>query len=167
MPSRTLFVLVGVWLMTQAPGRAPAASTPAKSRARVVLVDDRAVKEQAPAAFLDRVMGDLAQRKGLSPVRLSAVRGRLAPADEAALAGCGDDAGCLATAARVLGADVVVLVRVTRREGEDARFVATTKINALRPQIQDDSGGIAGSERDALPLVSEQVAELFPQTEAH
>jgi hypothetical protein len=131
----------------------------------MVVVDDRAIKDQAPAAFLERVIAEIGKRKGLRAARMSAVRAQLHPKEEQALAACGDDAGCLATAGRALGAESVVLVRVTRRDGEEARFVATTRINALRPQMQDDSGGIAGTEKDALPLVIEQVAELFPESE--
>jgi hypothetical protein len=143
----------------------PAAKAGKADRERLVIVDDRAVKDQAPAPFLDRVVVEIGKRKGLRVERLSAARERLQDKEDQALAACGDEAGCLATAARLVGADAVVLVRMTRRDGEEARFVATTRINALRPQIQEDAGGIAGSEKDALPLVVEQVADVFPETE--
>lgn len=169
-------------LVAQAPASPPAPSKPAAAkpatakpaavkpaakvvRERIIVVDDRAVKDQAPASFIDRVVAEIGKRKGLKAERLSALRDRLDDKDAQALSACGDEAGCLATAARALGADSVVFVRVTRRDGEEARFVATTRVNALRPQIQEDSGGIAGSEKDALPLVTEQVGDIFPEAE--
>lgn len=126
----------------------------------VVLLDDRVVKDQAPGAFLQRVAEEIGKRKGLRAVRLSDARKKLDARGEKSLAGCGDDAGCLASAARSLGAEVVVTVRLTRRE--DAYFLAITRISALRPQMTDDAATLAGTDADALKFVAEGVGELFP-----
>ena len=144
-----------------APTPAPAAAAP--QRRTVVILDDRAVKDQAPPAFLARVVDEVTKLRGMSVVRFSEARKRLAPKADQALSGCGDDPGCLAAAARGAGGDIVITVRMTKREG--AFFLAVTRVNALRPQIADDSGTLAGNDADALAAVPEAVAELFPDTE--
>jgi hypothetical protein len=136
---------------------------PAPARETVVLIDDRAVKDQAPADFLSRVTDEIDKRKGMRAVRISQARKRLDARQDKALNGCGDDAGCLAAAALPAGGDVVVTVRLTKREG--AFFLALTRINALRPQITDDAATLAGTVKDALGYVPEAVAELFPDAE--
>ena len=164
-----LVALVVVLAALRAGAQAPVAPPqpgppPAPPRATVVIVDDRAVKDQAPAPFLARAVDEVGKLRGMSVVRFSEVRKRLSPKADQALSGCGDDAGCLATAARGVGGDVVVTVRLTKREG--AFFLALTRVNALRPQMADDSGTLAGSDADALAAVPEAVAELFPDAEA-
>ncbi|MBI1947397.1 MAG: hypothetical protein HYS27_17010 [Deltaproteobacteria bacterium] len=142
----------------------PAAPAPAPARITSVLLDDRAVKDQAPAAFLARTADEIAKLRGMQVTRISEARKRLAPKADHALSACGDDGGCLAAAARAAGGDLVVTVRLTKREG--AFFLALTRVNALRPQITEDSGTLAGTDADALAAVPEAVAELFPDTEA-
>ncbi len=152
------------WAQTPVAPPAPAPETATHERRTVVILDDRAVKDQAPAAFLARVVDEITKLRGMSVARFSEVRKRLAPKADQALSGCGDDPGCLATAARGAGGDIVVTVRLTKREG--ALFLALTRVNALRPQIADDSGTLAGNDTDALAAVPEAVSELFPDTEA-
>lgn len=147
---------------TPAPPPPPAPAAPVKTT--VVVLDDRAVKDQAPPAFLTRTQDELAKLRGIAVVRFSDARKRLAPKADQALSGCGDDAGCLATAGRGVGGDLVVTVRLTKREG--AFFVALTRVNTLRPQVSEDSGTLSGTEADALAAVPEAVAELFPDAEA-
>lgn len=147
-----------------APPPPPATTVAAPTRAIVVILDDRAVKDQAPPAFLTRTIEELAKLRGISVQRFSEARKRLTPKADLALSGCGDDAGCLATAARAAGGDLVLTARLTKREG--AYFVALTRVNALRPQMSEDSGTLAGTEPDALAAIPEAVAELFPDAEA-
>jgi hypothetical protein len=126
----------------------------------IVLLDDRVVKDQAPGAFLTRVAEEIGLRKSLRVVRISDARKRLDARGEKTLAGCADEAGCLASTARAVGADLVVTVRLTRRE--DAYFLAITRISALRPQMSDDAATLAGTDADALKFVAEGIGELFP-----
>jgi hypothetical protein len=140
----------------------PAAPVPAV-KPTVIVVDDRAVKDQAPAPFLARTLAELGRRKGLQVVRMSESRKRLDARSDQALSACGDDAGCLATAAREMDGNAVVTVRLTKREG--AFFLALTRINALRPQMADDAGTLAGTEADALAFVPEAVGDLFADAE--
>ena len=128
-----------------------------------MLVDDRDVKDQAPPAFVAKVIAEIARRKGLQPERLSVARKRLDAREDRDLASCGDDAGCLATIGRELDAKLVVTIRLTKREG--AFLVAVTRINALRPQASDDAGTLAGTDADALAAIPDAVAELFPEVE--
>lgn len=146
------------------PAAAPAPAVAAPARRTVVVLDDRAVKDQAPGPFLARVADEIGKLRGMSVVRFSEARKRLSAKADQLLSGCGDDAGCLATATRAAGGDLVVTVRLTKREG--AFFLALTRVNALRPQVSDDSGTLSGSDADALAAVPEAVAELFPDAEA-
>lgn len=146
------------------PQASPPPASAAPARAVVVILDDRAVKDQAPPAFLTRASEELSKLRGITVQRFSEARKRLTPKADLALSGCGDDAGCLATAARAAGGDLVLTARLTKREG--AYFVALTRVNALRPQISEDSGTLAGTEPDALAAIPEAVAELFPDAEA-
>lgn len=148
------------------PGSAPPAPAAPVAAARVteVILDDRAVRDQGPPAFLAKAADEIGKLRGMRVTRFSEARKRLGPKADQALAGCGDDAGCLATAARGAGGDIVVTVRLTKREG--ASFVALTRINALRPQIADDSGTLAGTDADALAAIPEAVSELFPDAES-
>lgn len=144
----------------------PATPAPAKSgeaHATVVILDDRATRDQAPARFLARAAEELARRKDIAVVKFSEARRRLDARANRALGGCGDDVGCLAAAARDAGGDIVVTVRLTKREG--AFFLAVTRTNALRPQISDDEATLSGSEEDALRWLPEAIAELFADTE--
>ena len=150
---------------------APPAPTPVPvpvpaRRDTLVLVDDRSVKDQAPPAFVARVVEELARRKGLQPERLSIARKRLAPREDKELAACGDDAGCLATIGRELDAKLVVTIRLTRPpSGGAGAFLAITRVNALRPQASDDAGTLVGTDADALAAVPESVGELFADFE--
>ncbi|OGQ23906.1 MAG: hypothetical protein A2138_10855 [Deltaproteobacteria bacterium RBG_16_71_12] len=168
MAGRVLVVtlLAAAPLLAQAPAPPPPPTAPAPppTRTTAVILDDRAVKDQAPPAFLARAAEEIGKLRGMQVTRFSEARKRLAPKADHALSGCGDDAGCLATAARAVGGDLVVTVRLTKREG--AYFVALTRVNALRPQISEDSGTLAGTDADALAAVPEAVAELFPDAEA-
>ena len=143
---------------------APAAPTAPDT---LVVVDDRAVKDQAPAPFLERVIAELKKRKGLRIERMSEGRKRLDAREDKALTTCGDDAGCLATAGREMGAATVVFARLTKRDdgGTGAYFVAVTRVNALRPQAADDAGTLAGTEADALAAMSDAISELFSEVE--
>lgn len=138
----------------------PAPRTP---RPTVVVVDDRAVKDQAPAQFITRAIEELERRRGLVTLRMSEGRRRLDPRADRALAACSDDAGCLAAGGRDMGGDIVVTLRLTRREG--ASFLAVTRVNALRPQMADDEGTLAGTDQGALAAVPEALSELFADTE--
>jgi hypothetical protein len=129
----------------------------------VILLDDRVVKDQAPGVFLARAEAELVKRRDIKVVKISEGRKKLDARANKELSGCADDAGCLATAARDMGADLVVTVRLTRREG--AFFLAFTRISALRPQMSDDAGTLAGTDADALAAVPEQIADLFPDAE--
>lgn len=142
------------------PGAPPVPRAPAPT---VVVVDDRAVKDQAPAAFIARAIEEIERRRGLVTLRMSEGRRRLEPRADRALAACSDEAGCLAAGAREMGGDIVVTLRLTRREG--ASFLAVTRVNALRPQIADDEGTLAGTDKEALAAVPEAVSELFADTE--
>lgn len=139
------------------------AKEPPKVVDTLVVIDDRATKDQAPPAFLERVIGELSKRKGLAIERMSAARKRIDAREDKALAACGDNAGCLATAGRAMGAQIVVFARLTKRDG--AFFVAITRVNALRPQASDDEGTLAGSEQDALAAVPDAIGELFAEIE--
>lgn len=141
----------------------PAAPAAVSVKPVVVLVDDRAVQDQAPPSVLSKLVSEFARRKSMRAVKLSDARKALGARSEKALSACGDDAGCLATAARELGADVVVVARLTKREG--ASFLALTRISALRPQITDDAATLAGSDADAVAFVPEGVEQLFPNVE--
>ncbi len=145
-----------------APPPAPAAAARAED-AVVIALDNRIVKDQAPGAFLTRTVAALEKLRGVRVLRISDGRKRLDARGDKELSRCADDAGCLATAAREIGADIVVTVRLTRRTG--AYFLALTRISALRPQMSDDAATLAGSEQDALKFVADAVAELFPDTE--
>jgi hypothetical protein len=136
---------------------------PGVVKATVVVVDDRATKDQAPAAWIAKTIAELGKRKGIAIVRMSEGRRRLDARADKALQGCGDDAGCLATAVRDMGGDIVVTVRLTKREG--AFFLALTRISALRPQMTDDAGTLAGNENDALAFIPEAVGDLFADVE--
>ncbi|MCC7111835.1 MAG: hypothetical protein IT382_21245 [Deltaproteobacteria bacterium] len=142
----------------------PTAQVAAPARRTVVILDDRTVKDQAPGPFLTRVADEIGRLRGMSVVRFSEARKRLTPKADLSLSGCGDDAGCLATASRAAGGDLVVTVRLTKREG--ASFLALTRVNALRPQVSEDSGNLSGSDAEAFAAVPEAVAELFPDAEA-
>jgi hypothetical protein len=163
---------VALVLALQQPSPPPAPTVPpatapvvVQEKVTLVVVDDRALVDQAPAGFLDKAIQEIDRRKGLKAVRMSELRKKLDAHENQKLGKCGDDAGCLATAAREMGADIVLLVRLIKRDGEDARFLALTRINALRPQVAEDAGTIVGSEKDALPQVPAQIAELFPEAE--
>ncbi|MCC7074632.1 MAG: hypothetical protein IT383_25210 [Deltaproteobacteria bacterium] len=161
-----LVVVVAAIAAARALAQTPAPPPPPLPAARVteVILDDRAVKDQGPPAFLAKTAEEIGKLRGMRVTRFSDARKRLGPKADQALAGCGDDAGCLATAARAAGGDIVVTVRLTKREG--ASFVALTRVNALRPQITDDSGTLSGSDADALALIPEAVTELFPDAES-
>ncbi len=163
--TRLIVVIVAVAAAaTLAQTPAPPPPPTPTPRMTEVILDDRAVKDQGPPAFLAKTADEIGKLRGMRVTRFSEARKRLSPKADQALAGCGDDAGCLATAARAAGGDVVVTVRLTKREG--AFFVALTRVNALRPQIADDSGTLAGSDADALAAVPDAVTELFPDAEA-
>lgn len=151
---------VGVRLLAQSPGAAPPAT---EARPTVVVVDDRGVKDQAPGPFIARAIEELERRKGFVTLRMSEGRKRLDPRAARALAACGDDAGCLAAGGRDMGGDVVVTLRLTRRES--ASFLAVTRISALRPQMTDDEGTLSGNDRDALAAVPDAIGELFADAE--
>ena len=147
---------------------APAAAAPAPPAApavaaTVVLVDDRLVKDQAPSGFVQKIAAEIGRRRGMRVVLASEGRKRLDPKGDKAFSGCADDAGCLATAAREMGAEIVVTARLTRRDG--AYFLALTRISALRPQASDDAATLAGTDADALAFIPEGVGELFPDAE--
>jgi hypothetical protein len=145
----------------------PPPSAPVKEPIRepdtLVVVDDRATKDQAPPAFLDRVISELGKRKGLAVERMSVARKRLDEREDKALTTCGDNAGCLATAGREMGARIVVFTRLTKRDG--AFFVAVTRVNALRPQAAMDEGTLAGNDADALAAIPDAISELFAEVE--
>jgi hypothetical protein len=149
--------------------QAPPAPTPIhappvmEQRPMVVVIDDRRVKDQAPAAFVDAAVEEIARRRGIVTLRMSEGRKRLDARGNRQLTGCGDDVGCLATAAREMGGDVVVMLRLTKREG--ASFLAITRTSALRPQMSDDAATLSGTDKDALAFVPEGVAELFADAE--
>lgn len=156
---------VALLLIAQvAPPPAPStAKEPVKEPDTLVVVDDRATKDQAPPAFLDRVISELGKRKGLAVERMSVARKRLDEREDKALTTCGDDAGCLATAGREMGARIVVFTRLTKRDG--AYFVAVTRVNALRPQASSDEGTLAGNDADALAAIPDAISELFAEVE--
>jgi hypothetical protein len=167
-------VLLALLLMAQVnapPGTSPGAppspppSAPlvVKEPDTLVVVDDRATKDQAPPAFIDRVVSELGKRKGLAIERMSTARKRLDEREDRALTTCGDNAGCLATAGREMGARIVVFARLTKRDG--AFFVAITRVNALRPQASSDEGTLAGTDADALAAIPEAISELFAEVE--
>ena len=141
----------------------PPIEVPAKEPDTLVVVDDRATKDQAPAAFIDRVVSELGKRKGMVIERMSMSRRRLDDREDKALTTCGDNAGCLATAGREMGARIVVFARLTKRDG--AFFVAVTRVNALRPQASSDEGTLAGTDTDALAAIPEAISELFAEVE--
>ena len=128
-----------------------------------VLVDDRAVTDQAPPAVIAKLAAEINRRVALRAQLLSGARKALDDKADNALSSCGDDAGCLATAARDVGATWVVTARVTRREG--AVFVALTLVNALRPQRTEDAATLVGSDAEAVAFVTAGVEELFPGSE--
>ncbi len=149
--------------VTQAPPSAPAPAPPLKEPDTLVVVDDRATKDQAPPAFIDRVVSELGKRKGFAIERMSVARKRLDDREDKALSTCGDNAGCLATAGREMGARIVVFARLTKRDG--AFFVAVTRVNALRPQASSDEGTLAGTDTDALAAIPDAISELFAEIE--
>src|SRR5688572_25105284 len=160
-----MLIAFALFTMTQvAPPPAPApAPAPVKEPDTLVVVDDRATKDQAPPAFIDRVIGELGKRKGFAIERMSVARKRLDEREDKALTTCGDNAGCLATAGREMGARIVVFARLTKRDG--AFFIAVTRVNALRPQASADEGTLVGNEDDALAAIPDAVSELFAEVE--
>jgi hypothetical protein len=160
-----LLVPLALVTLAQAAPPPPPVSAPAKEKEpdTLVVVDDRATKDQAPPAFLDRVIGELGKRKGLAIERMSVARKKLDEREDKALTTCGDNAGCLATAGREMGARIVVFARLTKRDG--AYFVAVTRVNALRPQASADEGTLAGTDADALAAIPDAISELFAEVE--
>ena len=145
------------------PEPTPLAPAAPPTRTTVVVIDDRTTKDQAPPAFIAQTLVQLQKRKGMTPVLMSEVRKRLSPRSEQALTSCGDDAGCLAKATGEMGGDLVVSLRLNKRD--EAFFLAMSRINALRPQFADDTATLVASEREALASVPAAVDELFADTE--
>lgn len=158
-----MLILTFALIAQLAPPPSPPIEAPAKEPDTLVVVDDRATKDQAPAAFIDRVVSELGKRKGMAIERMSLSRKRLDDREDKALTTCGDNAGCLATAGREMGARIVVFARLTKRDG--AFFVAVTRVNALRPQASSDEGTLAGTDSDALAAIPEAISELFAEVE--
>ena len=125
-----------------------------------VVVDDRPIKDQAGAASLATVVRTLAD-KGLAVAMLRDYAAHeMGAADRAALKHCGDNTGCVAP---LLGKapHFLVTLRVTMRGA--AQVVALSRTSTLRPQDEENEGGVVADAGAAAALVRDLLDALFPQ----
>jgi hypothetical protein len=138
---------------------AEGAAVPPLPRAPLILLDDRAVKEQASPALLLQAAAAITARTGVPVVLLSDAAKALADADQKALATCAARP-CLAGVGKKLAADVVVTTRVQRTEGVYVLTLSRVTALAEVPFVED--ARLARTEAELTTALTDSVNTVFP-----